>query len=223
MRTGIARAPRLGYPPVRPPCARRHPLDADAKAAPAALPLGNGSLDYVLTAQLAVAWAGEGGEEPRLGWWKTFMVHEDGGLALFADLTPATHRWVVFQGAREAARRADAAMRAGDHDPDRLYTLFRFGFEIDERLDERLLDHKRAGRDPLVALPGLKELCTAQWDAAHFADWVVGHATVSVQGAPAGRRLTGERPSDVERQARSLVAALHPASRSYPLPHYKIG
>ena len=190
---------------------------------PAAPALPDSALDRVLTAQLAVAWAGEGGEEPRLAWWKTFMVHEDGGLALFADLTPSTHRWVVFQGAREAARRADAAMRARDHDPDRLYTLFRFGFEIDERLDERLLDHKRAGRDPLVALPGLKELCTPRWQAAHFADWVAGHGTVNVVATPAGRRLTGDRPTDVERQARNLVAALHPASPTYPLPHYKIG
>jgi hypothetical protein len=189
--------------------------------APAALP--DTALDHVLTAQLAVAWAGEGGEEPRLGWWKTFMVHEDGGLALFADLTPTTSRWVVFQGAREAARRADAALRARDHDPDRLYTLFRFGFEVDERLDERLLDHKRAGRDPLDALPGLRALCSARWSAAHFADWVAGHGAVNTVGAPAGRRLTGERPTDIERQARSLVAGLHPVSPTYPLPHYKVG
>lgn len=196
-------------------------MDADVRPVPVVLP--DSALDHILTAQLAVAWAGEGGEEPRLGWWKTFMVHEDGGLALFADLTPATHRWVVFQGAREAARRADAAMRSRDHDPDRLYTLFRFGFEIDERLDERLLDHKRAGRAPHVALPGLSQLCISQWSAAHFADWVSGHGSVNVVGTPAGRRLTGERPSDVERQARNLVAALQPASATYPLPHYKIG
>jgi hypothetical protein len=201
-------------------------MDLDPRPAAPALPallLGDAALDHILTAQLAVAWAGEGGEAPRLGWWKTFMVHEDGGLALFEEIAPATHRWVVFQGAREAARRADAALRARDHDPDRLYTLFRFGFELDERLDERLLDHKRAGRDPFVALPGLNELCTARWDAAHFADWVAGHGTVNVVGTPAGRRLTGDRPADVERQARNLVAALHPASPSYPLPHYKVG
>lgn len=191
--------------------------------APAALALPDTALDFILTAQLAVAWAGEGGEAPRLGWWKTFMVHEDGGLALFADLTPSTHRWVVFQGAREAARRADAAMRARDHDPDRLYSLYRHGFDIDERLDERLLDHKRAALDPLVALPGLKELCTERWDAAHFADWVAGHGTVNVVGTPAGRRLTGPPPSDVEGRTRNLVAGLHPASPTYPLPHYKIG
>ena len=195
----------------------------DLEPRPSATSLPDTALDHVLTAQLAVAWAGEGGEEPRLGWWKTFMVHEDGGLALFADLTPTTHRWVVFQGAREAARRADAAMRSRDHDPDRLYTLFRFGFEIDERLDERLLDHKRAGRDPFVALPGLNALCTSRWNDADFADWLSGHGTANVVATPAGRRLTGERPTDVERQVRNLIAALHPTSATYPLPHYKIG
>jgi hypothetical protein len=187
------------------------------------LALPDSALDRVLTAQLAVAWAGEGGEAPRLGWWKTFMVHEDGGLALFAELTPSSHQWVVFQGAREAARRADAALRARDHDPDRLYTLFRFGFELDERLDERLLDHKRAGRDPFAALPELADLCTPRWNPAQFADWVAGHGTVNVAATPAGRRLTGPPPSDVEGRARNLVAGLHPIAATYPLPHYTIG
>jgi hypothetical protein len=46
---------------------------------------------------------------------------------------------------------------------------------------------------------------------------------VNVVGTSAGRRITGNRPADVERQARNLVAALHPASSTYPLPHYKVG
>lgn len=187
---------------------------------PDALPAS--ALDRILTAQLTVAWAGEGGESPRLNWWKTFMVDEDGGLALFADLTPSTHRWVVFQGAREAARRADAAMRARDHDPDRIYSLFRFGFEIDERLDERVLDHKRSGVDPLVALPGLPELCGVRWNPTSFSDWVSGHGVVNSVPTPAGRRLTGAPPSDAESRLRNLVAGLSPVTANYPLPHYTI-
>ena len=186
-------------------------------------PLPDSTLDHVLTAQLAVAWAGEGGDEPRLGWWRTFMVHEDGGRALFADLTPSTAAWVVFQGAREAARRTDAALRARSHDPDHLYTLFRYGFEIDERLDERLLDHKRSGRDPLVALPDLGHLLDSPWSAATFADWIAGRGTAATVATPAGRRLTGTMPTDLEGRTRNLVAALHPVSPSYPLPHYTVG
>jgi hypothetical protein len=193
-------------------------MEAPPRISASALP--SSALDHILTAQLAVAWAGEGGESPRLGWWKTFMVDPDGGLALFEGLTPATHRWVVFQGAREAARRVDAAMRARDHDPDRLYSLYRFGFEIDERVDERLQDHKRAGADPFVVLPGLKELCEPPWSAAHFAEWVAGHGSVNSVPGLAGRRLTGTPPSDVETRVRSLIAALHPASPTYPSPHY---
>lgn len=193
------------------------------EARPDRLALPDTTLDQLLTAQIAVAWAGEGGEEPRLGWWRTFLVHEDGGLALFADLTPRTHRWAALQAVREAARRADAAARGGERDADRLFTLYRFGFEIDERLDERLLDLKRSGRDPAAALPGLGAVITDRWRPEAFQTWAEGQAEVSVQVSPSGRRLTGAPPADLERRARALVAALAPLGRSYPMPHYKVG
>ena len=68
-------------------------------------------LDALLTAQIAVAWAGEGGDEPRLGWWRTDLVDEYGGEDLFARLLPHTARWAVLQAVREAARRTDARLR----------------------------------------------------------------------------------------------------------------
>ena len=37
-------------------------------------------LDHILCAQFAVAWAGESGEEGRLGWWKTDLTSEFGGV-----------------------------------------------------------------------------------------------------------------------------------------------
>ena len=40
-------------------------------------------IDLILTAQLAVAWAGEKGEDRRLGWWQTDLVSESGGNDLF--------------------------------------------------------------------------------------------------------------------------------------------
>jgi hypothetical protein len=44
------------------------------------VPLPLSDLDAALTAQFAVAWAGETGEEPRLGWWRTDLVSEFGGM-----------------------------------------------------------------------------------------------------------------------------------------------
>src|SRR5262245_65439951 len=114
-----------------------------AETARAARTLLSGKeLDGVLTAQLIVAWGGEAGEEPRLGWWRADLCSEFGGEDLFRRLLPHTWQWATLQGAREAARRLDAQARQKDHNPDRLLTLFSVGVEIDERLDERLRDLK---------------------------------------------------------------------------------
>ena len=81
------------------------------------------TLDAILTAQLAVAWAGEGGEEPRLKWWRTDLASEFGGEDLFKRVLPHTWPWAVLEGAREAARRHDADVRARDADPDRMHVV----------------------------------------------------------------------------------------------------
>ena len=116
-------------------------------------------LDAAITAQFVVAWAGEtGGEqvhEKRLGWWRSDLVSEYGGQEFFRDLLPSTWRWAALQGAREAARRKDAEMRRANHDPDGIVSLYRLGFEVDERIEERLRDLKRGGEEPTQALPGL--------------------------------------------------------------------
>lgn len=39
-------------------------------------------VDHILTAQLVVAWAGEGGEEKRLGWSSLHPVQDAAGEAL---------------------------------------------------------------------------------------------------------------------------------------------
>ena len=74
-------------------------------ASPDLSPIPMSELDAALTAQLVVAWAGEGGEEKRLGWWRCDLVSEFGGQDLFQRLLPSTWTWAVLQGAREAARR----------------------------------------------------------------------------------------------------------------------
>src|SRR3954463_4150117 len=104
------------------------------------VPIPTSDLDRILTAQLVVAWAGEGGEDKRLGWWRSDLVSEFGGKDLFRRLLPHTWPWAVLQAVREAARRKDAEFRRQDHNPDRILSLFSLGFELDERLEERLQD-----------------------------------------------------------------------------------
>jgi hypothetical protein len=65
-----------------------------------------------------------------------------------------------------------------DADSERLITLFRVGFELDEHVDERLADLKRTGVAPTEALPGLREVIGESWSKAAFADWLAGHGDV---------------------------------------------
>lgn len=176
-------------------------------------------LNHILTAHLAVAWAGEGGEEPRLSWWKTALASEFGGEDLFARLLPATWPWAVLEGAREAARRADAAGRAQHHAPDRLLTLFHLGPELDERLSERLRDHKRSGTTPKVALPRIKALLDAPWSPQAFLDWLPAREKAAPTTTSIGRELRGPLPSEVPILIDRLLAALAPLHSAYPLPH----
>jgi hypothetical protein len=178
-------------------------------------------IDQVLTAQFAVAWAGEGGEAPRLGWWRTDLVSEFGGKDLFQRLLPHTWEWAVLQGAREAARRHDASLRAKDHSPDSLVSLYGLGFEFDEKAEERLQDLKRGGTSPSDALPGLNDVLVAEWDVNRFEDWVAGHGTVTHSTKPLGRLVKGPLPSTPFDTVRRLIAALTPLSSEYPIPHYR--
>ncbi len=186
-------------------------------------PIPRSELDRVLVVQLALAWAGEAGEEPRLGWWRSDLTSEYGGEDLFQRLLPRTWRWATLQGAREAARRRDAEARGKDHDPDRILSLFRLGFEVDERLDERFQELKASGKAPLEALPVLGEVMGDGWHPDRFADWVRGHGDADIVTAPVGRRLKGEPPESLGLLIEKLVAALVPLGDEYPLPHYRRG
>jgi len=183
-------------------------------------PLSDASLDHALTAQIIVAWAGESGEDARLGWWKTDLFSEFGGKDLFIRLLPHTWDWAIVQAAREAARRHDEALRKSDHNADRLLSLFALGFEIDERLDERLQDLKRSGRTTPDALPGLVETVGEDWAPQRFEAWVGAHGKVAYETAPTGRRLKGAPSESLDKIIDSLVAALAPVAGAYPLPHF---
>jgi hypothetical protein len=178
-------------------------------------------IDLILTAQFCVAWAGENGEEARLGWWKTDLVSEFGGQDLFKQLMPHTWEWAVLQAVREAARRCDAELRGRDHDPDRILSLFNLGYAVDERTDERLLDLKRSGASPLTALPGLKDVLTESWQPDQFGEWIQAHGKADCVAAPIGRRLRGEPPESLEQLGRRLLSAYWPLTSDYPLPHFR--
>ncbi len=183
-------------------------------------------LDLALTAQIAVAWAGEGGEEPRLGWWQTDLVSEFGGEDLLRRLLPKTYTWAILQSVRQAARRKDEALRAKTSDPDQLVTLYRFGFELDEQIDERLQSHRRSRRPPHEALPGLKEVLGSTlhgpWDGDQFLLWVGAHGPGQAEATPTGRLLKGVVPAGLDRKVAQLVAALAPLADSYPMPHFRV-
>jgi hypothetical protein len=196
-------------------------IDMDAKPTREDVVVTSASdVDAALTAQLLVAWAGEKGEESGLGWWRSDLVSEFGGVDLFRRLVPHTWEWAVLQGAREVARRKDAELRRQDHDHDRIVSLFSLGFELDERINERLQDLKRSGREPGQALPDLA-IMREPWDSDQFWAWVAAHGQVETVASAVGRRLKGNPPADVSDRVRRLVAGLAPASNAYPLPHYR--
>jgi hypothetical protein len=183
-------------------------------------PVSIPDLDLALTIQLVVAWAGESGEEPRLGWWRSDLISEFGGKDLLRRLLPGTWAWAVLQGAREVARRQEVEMRRQDHDPDRIVSLYGLGFDWDERIEERLMDLKRSGRDPRRALPGLAIL-DEPWSRPGFAAWVAGHGVIPTTPVPLGRWIKGEVPEGLDPLVRRLVAGLAPVSERYPLPHFR--
>lgn len=184
-------------------------------------PVPRSAIDAILTAQIVVGWAGEAGSNPRLGWWRSDLVSEFGGDDLFQRLLPHTWRWAVLQGVREAARRHDAALRARDHNPDRLLSLFNLGFELDELINERLQALKRAGGRPTTALPGLAEPLQPDWNQPAFTDWVEAHSKADYSPAPVGRLIKHPPPSSPETLVSQLVAALLPLGPEYPLPHFR--
>ena len=187
-------------------------------------PIPASTLDAVLTTQLIIAWAGEEGEDPkRLGWWRSDLTSEFGGHDLFRRLLPKTWEWAAFQAIREAGRRSDATGRARHHDPDKLLTLFHLGFDIDERVGDRLHDLKRSGASPTDALPGLSEVTAADWSTDAFADWIRGHDDGDGEfvTSPEGRQLKGQPPESLELMIKRLVAACWPLSENYPLPYFR--
>ena len=108
-------------------------------------------LDVVLMLQFVVSWAGEGKgltELSRLNWWSTQLLDEDTGGDFFKRLLPRKSEWALLEAARKVAIRVDEQKRINLAQPDKVRTLFFWGFGIDEKLQERLTFHKENGDKP---------------------------------------------------------------------------
>ena len=180
------------------------------------------TLDAVLALQLTVAWAGEQNSRPaRLGWWRTDILDEAGARDLLSRLTPRTSEWAALEAVREAARRVDERTRLGSATPDRIVTLFHFGFELDEHLNERLAEHKRSAATPTDVLGKLWGQ-TTHFEAAAFESWCKKTGPrPKAEDAPEGRRLVAP-PDERLELARAFVSALVPFPSEYPMPHARV-
>lgn len=184
------------------------------------------ALDKILTWQLLVAWAGEGnGELQRLGWWRTDLTDEAGGGDFFRRLLPKTSEWAAFEAAREAAILQDKNSRLQLAQGDRINTLFFWGFEIDEQLNDRLLAHKHR-QQPLEEVLNFPLSLSATFDRDAFEKVLASVEQPKYRVVPGGRELGTVEGSqsmiDCVERSRSLAAALLPFSKRYPMPFYRL-
>ena len=179
-------------------------------------------LDEILSLQLAVAWAGEAAGEPaRLGWWKSDLVDPEGGGDLFARLVPRTAKWASLILVREAAKRVDAAMREQSGLADRAFTLFHFGFSIDEHLTDRLAFHRAQLHEPPQVF-GDGFFVGSAWSKSAFEALLAPLGKPRVEATPGGRLVVAQKAQGIE-LARLLAAALLPLAPKYPLPYVEAG
>ena len=180
-------------------------------------------LDHILKLQLAIAWAGESKklDPPRLGWWQTTMCDQFGGEDLLRRIAPRTAQWAALETCRAAAMKIDEAARRASDDADHLVSLYRFGFEVDERLNERLLELKQSEVLPTDKFPDLAELSSG-WSKQRLQSWLEQYGRSEYTATTTGRRLRTEMPEDPASAASQLVAALLPLPDSYPLPHFRM-
>jgi len=186
-------------------------------------PIPDSTLDEILALQLTVAWAGEGACEPRrLGWWNTDLIDPDGGGDLLQRLLPKTHAWASLQAVREAARRVDEKARQGLPDPDKARTLFFLGFELDEKLDERLAHHKRSGGlpDSVLSFPVVLGAAFSRDEVAEALRPSANSGEHTV--VPGGRQMKGVAPESLALLVKNLTAALVPFTDKYPMPFYRV-
>jgi hypothetical protein len=186
----------------------------------------NDTIDKILTLQIMVAWAGEGGCEPkRLDWWRTDLIDEYGGGDLLQRLLPKTHLWASLEAVRLATIQVDRRKRQEMAQPDTVRSLFFWGFEIDEKLAERLAFHKQNKNKltPLEALPYFTINITQPFSETEFEEAIrIPNQKINFTVVPNGREIVGEIVTDLELRAKKLAAALLPLTDSYTMPFYRL-
>ncbi len=186
----------------------------------------NATIDKILTLQIMVAWAGEGGCEPkRLDWWRTDLIDEYGGGDLLQRLLPKTHLWASLEAVRLATIQVDRRKRQEMAQPDAVRSLFFWGFEIDEKLAERLAFHKQNKNKltPLEALPYFTINITQPFSETEFEEAIrIPNQKINFTVVPNGREIVGEIVTDLELRAKKLAAALLPLTDSYTMPFYRL-
>jgi hypothetical protein len=99
-------------------------------------------------------------------------------------------------------------------------TIFFLGFELDERLGDRLQDLKGSSGAPSEILTMPLPL-TANFAPERLVTALgSGDSTFSV--VPGGRQMKEARPDAPDSVVRRLAAALVPLAPQYPLPFYKL-
>ncbi len=175
-------------------------------------------LDEILAVQLLLAWAGEspGGGEKRLGWWRCDLVDEEAGGDLWRRLLPRTKAWAGLDAARRAARLVDEKARKDHARRDEMLTLFHFGFELDEALDERLAELKLDAASPGERFP-LLTLLAQPFNSNEMLTAIAAGEVPTFKAIPGARQLEGD-PALHAASARRLAAVLlDQPPRAYPL------
>ena len=180
-------------------------------------------LDAVLMLQFFIAWAGEGlTDPPRLNWWSTQLLDEWGGEDLFKRLLPRTFEWALLEATRKVAIQADGRKRLNLAQPDRVCTLFFWGFGIDEKLEERLLFHKQdcSQADNVLNFPlDLKN----DFEKKAFKQAIQKlNPEVEYKIVPERREIKGTTPESIADAAKNLVSGLIPLADKYPMPFYRM-
>lgn len=179
--------------------------------------LSHSQIDEILAIQVLVAWAGEALCVPRrLGWWRTDLVDGAGGGDLFRRLTPRAPKWAALGAVRAAAIRVERAIRTSLPDADSLQSIFHLGFEVDERLEDRLAQHRRAGQGPEESLPLGLDL-DAPFNPEVFSRRIAPEPG-KYEVMPRARLVSVRPDADLVHVVSQLAAALLPLSGAYPFP-----
>lgn len=180
------------------------------------------TLDQIIAIQFTVAWAGEAlSDPPRLKWWRTDLVDEYGGGDLLERLAPRSHKWASLEAVREAAILTDKKARQRMADPDKVRTLYFWGFEIDEQVTERLRALKMSQRDPAKALPIPLDF-SSEFDKDELEKYLKSDVPADFMVQMSGRELKQSLPDDLSLAAKTLATALLPLSEEYPAPFFRI-